>query len=156
MGVNPDFKDLFSELCALDARFIVVGAHAVIFHTTPRYTKDIDVWVDPAPENGRRVYEALTRFGAPMESLVAEDLAIPGTIFQIGIEPNRIDIITAIEALSFEDSWERRVASTYGGLPIAVLSREDLLTNKRSVARPQDLLDVEALERDQPRDRAQG
>ena len=73
MGVNPDFNDLFSELCAADARFIVVGAHAVIFHTTPRYTKDIDVWVEPTPENARRVHAALVRFGAPMASTVARD-----------------------------------------------------------------------------------
>lgn len=147
MGVNPDFKDLFSELCATEARFIVVGGHAVIFHATPRYTKDIDIWVGPSPENARRVYDALGNFGAPMETLAVEDLATPGTIFQIGIEPNRIDIITEVEALSFEESWQRRVSSTYGGIPIAVLSHGDLLVNKRSVARPQDLLDVQALER---------
>ncbi len=97
MGINRDFRDLFSELCAVDARFLVIGAHAVMFHAVPRYTKDLDVWIEPSPANARRVHAALARFGAPMESLEVEDLATPGTIFQIGVEPNRIDIVTAVE-----------------------------------------------------------
>ena len=82
-----------------------------------------------------------------MESITPEDLATPGTIFQIGVEPNRIDVITAVEGLTFADVWETRVASTYGDIPISILGLDDLLRNKRAVARPQDLLDVEWLER---------
>jgi hypothetical protein len=147
MATNPDFKDLLSALCAEGAEFIIVGAHAVMFHTVPRYTKDLDVWVRPAPENAARVHRALRAFGAPMADLTVEDLASPGTIFQIGIAPNRVDVLTSIDAVTFEEAWPRRVASTYGGVPIALLSVEDLLTNKRAAGRRQDLLDVEQLEK---------
>ena len=147
MPVNPDFKDLFFELSVAEARFLVVGAHAVIYYTAPRYTKDLDIWIDPTLKNASRVYGALSRFGAPMETLEVEDLATPGTIFQIGVEPNRIDVITAIEGLVFGEAWEHGVHSTYGEIPIVLLSLNDLLVNKRSVGRPQDLLDVDALER---------
>lgn len=91
-------------------------------------------------------------FGAPLSDLTAADLATPGTIFQIGVAPNRVDVLTSIDAVSFEDAWKRRTASTYGGVPISLLSVEDLLTNKRAVGRKQDLLDVERLENPGPRD----
>jgi hypothetical protein len=147
MATNPDFRDLFSSLCAEGAEFLVVGAHAVIVFTAPRYTKDLDVWTRPTPENAARVHRALAVFGAPMGDLAVTDLAVEGTIFQLGIAPNRIDILTSIDGVRFDDAWSRRVPSTYGGVPIHVLSIEDLLANKRKVGRPQDLLDVENLER---------
>ncbi len=146
MPANSHFRDLFTESSAAEARPSDVGAPAVIFHATPRYTKDLDIWIEPTPENARRVFLALARFGAPMNGLAVEDLATPGTIFQIGIEPNRIDVITRMAALAFEDAWEHSAASTYGEVPIAVLGLEDLIANKRAVGRSQDLLDVEKLE----------
>ncbi len=152
MATNPDFNDLLSALSAEGAEFLIVGAHAVMFYTTPRYTKDLDVWVRPEPDNAERVYRALRAFGAPLSDLTAADLATPGTIFQIGVAPNRIDVLTSIDAVLFEDAWQRRTASTYGGVPISLLSVEDLLTNKRAVGRKQDLLDVERLENPGPRD----
>lgn len=147
MATNPDFKDLLSALSVEGAEFIVVGAHAVMFYTCPRYTKDLDVWVRPTHQNAERVYRALRAFGAPMADLTVDDLAVEGTIFQIGIAPNRVDIITSIDAVTFEEAWQRRVPSTYGGVPISLLSIADLLTNKRAVGRRQDLLDIEWLER---------
>jgi hypothetical protein len=146
MSTNPDFKDLFSALCDEGAEFIVVGAHAVMFYTEPRYTKDLDVWIRPTPANAERSLRALARFGAPMSDLTVADLSTVGTIFQIGVAPNRIDIITGIEAVDFEGAWGRRVSSTYGGVPISLLSIDDLLVNKRAVGRPQDQLDVAKLE----------
>jgi hypothetical protein len=146
MATNPDFRDLLSALSAEGAEFLIVGAHAVMLYTAPRYTKDLDIWVRPTPENAARAHRALAAFGAPMADLTVDDLATPGTIFQIGIAPNRVDILTAIEAVTFEEAWARRVSSAYGGVPIALLSLEDLLTNKRAVGRRQDLLDVEKLE----------
>jgi hypothetical protein len=147
MPANPDFRDLLSELSAAGAEFIVVGAHAVMFYTEPRYTKDFDVWVRPTPENAKRVRAALAAFGAPLADLSEDDLASPGTIFQIGVEPNRIDVITSIEAVAFEAAWTRRVPSTYGGVPISLLALEDLIVNKTHVGRDQDKLDVQKLER---------
>ena len=147
MATNPDFRDLFVALCAEEADFLVVGGHAVMLYTEPRYTKDLDVWVLPTAANAERVLRALARFGAPLSDITADDLAVPGTIFQIGVAPNRVDILTSIEGLQFEQAWAARSRSTYGGVPIGVLSAEDLITNKRAVGRPQDLLDVDALTR---------
>lgn len=145
MAVNPDFKDLLSALCDEAAEFIVVGAHAVMFFTEPRYTKDLDVWVRPSKENAVRVRRALAHFGAPLADLTIEDLAVPGTIFQLGIAPNRIDVLTSIEAVEFEPAYARAAQSTYGGVGIRILAAEDLVTNKRAVGRKQDALDVEKL-----------
>ncbi len=151
MASNPDFRDLFSALSAAAARFIVVGAHAVMYYTVPRYTKDLDVWVDPTKENATRVFPALAAFGAPMADLVIDDLATPGTIFQMGVAPNRIDVITSIEGVEFRDAWANRVKSTYDGVPISILGMQDLLTNKRIVGRDQDKLDVAKLEAADPK-----
>jgi len=145
MATNPDFRDLFAALSAQGAEFLVVGGHAVMLYTQPRYTKDLDVWVRPTRENAERVFQALEDFGAPLTNVAVEDFASPGTIFQIGIAPNRVDILTTLEGVDFEHAWLRRTQSTYGGVPIGVMSAEDLVANKRAVARPQDLLDVEAL-----------
>jgi hypothetical protein len=147
MATNQDFRDLLSALCAEGADFIVVGAHAVMFHTAPRYTKYLDVWVRPTRENAERVHRALLAFGAPMADLTVDDLALPGTIFQIGIAPNRVDILTSIDAVSFDEAWPRRARSSYGSVPIALLSVDDLLVNKRAAGRPQDRLDVDLLEK---------
>jgi hypothetical protein len=118
-----------------------------MFHTHPRYTKDIDVWMRPTRENAERVHRALRAFGAPMADLTVDDLAVPGTIFQIGIAPNRVDVLTAIDAVTFDEAWPRRVRSSYGGVPISLLSVDDLLVNKRAAGRLQDQLDVEQLEK---------
>jgi Nucleotidyl transferase of unknown function (DUF2204) len=147
MATNRDFSDLLSELSAAEARFLVVGAHAVVYHSVPRYTKDLDLWIEPSLENARHVFAALQRFGAPLRDLKVEDLTTPGIIFQIGVEPNRIDLLTDIEGLDFESAWQRRVAATYGDVPISILSLDDLLASKRAAGRPQDLLDAEWLER---------
>ena len=147
MTTNPDFKDLLSALNDEGADFLIVGAHAVMFFTTPRYTKDLDIWVRPSPENAVRVYNALASFGAPLAELTIEDLSIDGTIFQIGIAPNRIDVLTTIEGVRFEDAWARKVPSSYGGVPISILGFDDLVANKTAVARPQDMLDLELLKR---------
>lgn len=145
MATNPDFKDLFAALSDQAAEFIVVGAHAVMLFTEPRYTKDLDVWIRPSAENAERVLKALDAFGAPLADLTAADLATPGVVFQIGVAPNRIDIITQIDGVDFEGAWERRQPSTYAGVPISMLSLEDLITNKRASGRPQDLLDLAKL-----------
>src|SRR5438132_837360 len=143
MATNPDFKDLLSALNDAGADFLVVGAHAVMLYTSPRYTKDLDLWTRPSRENASKVRGALAAFGAPVGDLSEDDLSSEGTIFQIGIAPNRIDIITSVDALEFGSCYERAITTTYGGVPIRVLSVEDLLKNKKAVGRTQDLLDVE-------------
>jgi hypothetical protein len=134
-------------LNAAEVRYLLVGGYAVAFHARPRYTKDLDVWIEPTPANAQRAWEALAAFGAPLQDLRPEDLTRPEMVFQIGLAPNRIDVLTELVGVDFAAAWERRVTSTYGDCKIAVLSRADLIHNKRRVGRPQDLIDVEELER---------
>jgi predicted nucleotidyltransferase len=155
MAVNPDFRDLFAALNGAEARYLVVGAYAVIHHTEPRYTKDVDLWVEPTADNAARVLEALRAFGAPILGLDARDLCDPELVYQIGIEPNRIDLLTSVEGLVFETAWTGAVETTYGGAPIRVLGLEDLITAKKAAGRPQDLLDATRLEQARQR-RARG
>ncbi len=143
--VNPDFADLLRALSAAEAKFLVVGGYAVSFHAQPRATGDLDVWVEPSAENAARVYRALEDFGAPLLDLTPEDLASPGLIFQMGVVPRRIDILTRIEGVTFEEAWPDRVFGNYGGIAFALIGKEALIRNKVAVGRPVDLVDVARL-----------
>ncbi len=151
MELNRDFRDLFAALNAARAEYLLVGGYAVALHAAPRFTKDIDVWVGTSETNAPRVFEALQRFGAPLADISVADFATPGLVFQMGVPPNRIDILMSVEGLDFGECWSRRVGVPYGDVPIHVVGREDLIRNKRAVARPQDIADAEALERHRPR-----
>jgi len=145
MSVNPDYKDLLSVFNEENVEYLIVGAHAVIFYTVPRYTKDFDVWVNPTEENAARVYAALARFGAPLKAEDASTFKDPYCVFQIGVEPNRIDILMNVSGLDFSEAWKLRTQGTYGGVPIHILNRADLIRSKENAARDQDLLDVKRL-----------
>ena len=146
MAANPDFRDLFAALNDAGARYLVVGGHALAFHAVPRFTKDLDVWVEPTPDNAGRVMSALVAFGAPLSDLSMDDLASTGNVYQIGVPPNRIDILTEVEGTTFQEAWSRRIGGTYGGITVQVIGINDLIINKRAVGRPQDLVDAELLE----------
>lgn len=146
MPVNPDFRDLFSALNAAGARYLLVGGYAVAFHAEPRFTKDLDVWIEASQPNATRAYEALRAFGAPLGGLSPADLAAPDKVLQIGVPPNRIDIVTSIDAVEFEAAWAGRVETEFGDQRIHVIGRADLIVNKRACERPQDLLDLELLQ----------
>jgi hypothetical protein len=143
--VNPDFSDMLSALSAEDVEFLLVGAYAMAVHGVPRATGDIDVWVRPSPDNAARVLRALARFGAPIATLTVTDLAKPGTVFQIGVAPDRIDVLTAIDGVDFEQAWARRATTDLAGLSIPVIARDDLIRNKRATGRPRDLADADRL-----------
>ncbi len=145
--LNDDFRDMLIALSEEEAVFLIVGAYAVAVHGAPRSTGDIDIWVRPDSENALRVWKALVSFGAPVEAmgLAPDDLAKPGTVYQIGQPPRRIDIITRISGVEFDQAWRLRVLEKVGDLELPVLGREDLLTNKRAAARAKDLADVELL-----------
>ena len=145
MSVNPDYKDLFTIFNSEKIEYLVVGAHAVIFYAEPRYTKDIDVWVNTSKENAEKVWKALELFGAPVENIPVSDFTDATMIYQIGIEPNRIDILMGIAGVSFNDAYSCAVQTTYGEVPIKILSKEDLIKSKRAAGRKQDLLDIENL-----------
>jgi hypothetical protein len=145
--MNPDFRDLLAAFNARGVDFLIVGAHALAAHGLVRATKDLDVWVRPEPRNAECVLAALADFGAPLQDLTVDDLSKPGLIFQIGVEPIRIDVITAIDGVEFSDAWAQRIPARFADQEAAVLSREHLLTNKRAAGREQDLLDVKWLEK---------
>jgi Nucleotidyl transferase of unknown function (DUF2204) len=149
--MSPDFRDLLAAFNARGVEFLVVGAYALAAHGLVRATKDLDVWVRPETENAQRVLAALVAFGAPLHDLTADDLSQPGLIFQIGVEPIRIDVITRIDGVSFDEAWPDRVEARFGDQVVSVLSRHHLIENKTKAGRAQDLLDVKWLERTQPR-----
>jgi hypothetical protein len=144
--VNSDFKELLLAFNAHGVEYLIVGAHALAAYGHVRATKDLDVWVRPDRENAQRALKGLSDFGAPLGDLTADDLSKAGTIFQIGLPPLRIDIITEIDGVEFADAWPDRVEIGFGGVPAFVISRQHLITNKRTAARLQDLADVERLE----------
>jgi len=147
MGANPDFRDLFKLLHAHRVEFLVVGAYASIYYTLPRYTKDIDIWINPTKPNAQRVCRALEEFGAPLTGVGIEDFTDRKLIYQIGIEPNRVDILMGLPGLRFPTAWKNRTKSTYCGVAINLLGRKDLIKSKIRAGRPLDLIDAEALRR---------
>ena len=142
-----DFVDLLSALSDEKARFLVIGGYAVGVHGHPRATKDLDVWIDPTPTNARRVLEALRSFGAPIRGLTEPDLVNPEVVFQVGLPPNRIDILSAIAGVDFASCWKRRERVSFSGIRTPVISMVDLIQNKRATGRLQDLADADALVR---------
>jgi hypothetical protein len=145
MEINSDYKSLLRGLNAAGARYLVVGAYAVMAHTEPRYTKDLDIWIDRAEANAQTVYRALAEFGAPLQGITAADFTQSEVFYQLGVDPVRIDILTSLSGIDFATAWERRLIVDFEGEPAAVLSREDVIAAKRAVGRPQDKLDVDTL-----------
>jgi len=124
-----------------------VGAHALAIHGHVRATGDLDIWVRADPENAERVWRALVHFGAPVEALglTAADLSRPGIVYQVGLSPRRVDILTEISGVGFDEAWPARVTETIGSLAVPFLGREALIRNKKASARAKDLADVESL-----------
>ena len=142
---NPDFKDMLSALSEARADFLLVGAYALAAHGHPRATGDLDIWVRADFENASRVLRSLAVFGAPLDNLTVDDLSKPGIVFQIGVEPSRIDILTAISGVEFEHAWKNRVLIEMDGVCVSVIGREDLIVNKRASGRPKNIADVATL-----------
>jgi len=145
--MNSDFSDLLRALNDAGAEYLVVGGYAVGKHTEPRYTKDIDVWVNRSVKNAERVLAALAEYGAPVGDLSIEYLSSDDTFFQIGVEPVRIDIIMNLAALNFDECWERRHVAQVDGIPVNFIAIKDLIKNKEASGRPMDLVDVERLKK---------
>jgi Nucleotidyl transferase of unknown function (DUF2204) len=137
---------MLSALSAEGVEHLLVGAYAMAVHGVPRATGDIDLWVRPSQANAAKVLRALARYGAPIGALTLDDLAKPGTVFQIGVAPHRIDVLTAIDGVEFEKAWSRRTTTDIAGLTVPVIGREDLIRNKRSTGRARDEADADRLE----------
>ena len=145
--LNPDYRDMVAFLLKEGVDFMLVGGYAVALHGWPRTTFDIDFWIMANPENAKAVMRAIRAFGAPLMDLTEADFHRPGMVFQIGTEPQRIDIISAVDGLDYADASRRAVRMNVDGLEFKVLSIDDLIVNKRASGRPKDVADALALEK---------
>ena len=144
--MNQDYLELLRDLSAAEARFLIVGAYALAIHARPRATGDLDLWIEATPENAGRVYRALRAFGAPLADLTEANLTEPDLVYQIGMVPRRIDILTTLTGLTFREARESRVAGRLGDIACDIIGRDALIRNKRAVGRPRDLADLADLE----------
>ncbi|RJP75471.1 MAG: hypothetical protein C4522_20815 [Desulfobacteraceae bacterium] len=144
--LSKDFKEFIELLNEHKVRYLVVGGYAVAFHGHPRYTKDLDVWIDLSPENADNIIKALEKFGFGSLGLKPEDFLESDQIVQLGYPPNRIDILTTLKKIKFDDCFIARVEVEIQGVKINFIDLENLKQNKRATGRPQDLADAESLE----------
>jgi hypothetical protein len=142
-----DQKDVLAAFNAHRVLYLVVGGHAVSIHAEPRGTKDLDVFIKPDEENSKAVFAALSEYGAPLAAMTPEDFNDkPTSVFQMGVEPGRVDILQGIAGVTFDEAWKDRVEAFLDGeIPAHFISREHLIQNKVAVGRLQDLADVEKL-----------
>lgn len=147
--LNSDYRDMLYALSEESVRYLLVGAYALAVHGHVRATGDIDLWVERGEDNARRVMAALERFGAPLQNIEARVFEAPDTVFQIGVAPRRIDLLTAIDAVEFEEAWREREEVEVAGLRVPVVGRRHLLMNKRATGRPKDEADARLLEGDE-------
>jgi predicted nucleotidyltransferase len=145
--MNSDFKELLTILNDCQVKFLVVGGYAFIHYAEPRFTKDIDLWIEPSVENALRLREALVKFGGWVEGMTLEHFTTERTMFQIGLPPCRIDFLTSIPGLDFASAHAARHMSDFGSLTIPFISLPDLITAKKTAGREQDLRDLDVLER---------
>jgi hypothetical protein len=143
--LDPDFREFVEVFVANDVRFLIVGGFAVAAHGLPRYTGDLDAWIWVSSENASRVVRALEAFGFAGLGLTEDDFTQSDRVVQLGYPPYRIDILTSIEGVEFDEAWSRRVVFELDGVRVPFIGRDDLLTNKRVAGRPQDIADVERL-----------
>ena len=145
MPASSHFKELLQSFNEHQVRYLIVGAYAVMKYTEPRYTKDLDIWVEPTKDNAQKVFTALSEFGAPLNAVTPEDFTKTDLIFQIGLAPHRIDVLMAVKGLEFAKAWERRVEASFEDVTMNLVCKEDLLTSKEAAGRPQDLIDAASL-----------
>lgn len=146
MILDADLRALLALLTEHRVEYLVVGGHAVAFHGYPRFTEDLDLYVRAEPDNASRVIAALEAFGFASLGLTIADFVADDRVIQLGRAPNRVDFLTRLRGVDFEGAWARRVGGELGDVAVWILSRGDLLKNKRATGRPQDLADAAALE----------
>ena len=145
MRVAKDFEEFLSSCNNHDVKYLVVGGYAFALHAHPRYTGDLDVFVKSTETNAHAIIAALADFGFDLSPLTWKDFATSERVIQLGFPPMRIDLMTTIDGVSFDDAWSRRIESNYGKEKVYFISKEDLKANKRASGRKQDLLDLESL-----------
>lgn len=147
MSVEKDFKEFIELLNKNEVKYLVVGGFAFAYHVKPRFTKDIDFFVEPSKENSQKIMETLRQFGFGKTGLTEEDFQEPDQIILFGNSPMRIDIITSISGVEFEDAWQNKEEGKYGDIPCFFISMADLIRNKKASGRPQDITDLKLLEK---------
>ena len=145
MEVQPDFRDLLELLNDHKVDYIIIDAYALAFHGAPRYTGDIDIFVKSTPINAQRIMAALDEFGFGSVGLKIQDFESPDKVIQLGVPPVRVDIITSITGVSWEETFSGRIEGKYGDIPVHYIGREQFISNKRAIGRKKDLADIEAL-----------
>lgn len=143
--MNSDFKDLLRLLNVHQVKYLIIGGYAVSYYTEPRYTKDLDLWVEASKINSKRLILSLKKFGAPTDNLVEDDFSKKDTLYIFGIPPNRIDILTGVKGVSFAKAWGEKEMVKLGNIKVPFISKEHLKKLKKKAGRPQDLLDLEKL-----------
>ena len=141
---TPEFKELLSTFNERGVRYLIVGGFAVMVYTEPRYTKDLDIWVEASPENATRVFAALRDFGAPLKGLTEKDFTESG-FYQMGRPPSRIDVLMSLDGVEFETAWENRRSDYFRSVPVNYIGKDDLIRNKELAGRHQDLADIEKI-----------
>lgn len=141
-----DYKELLRILNKHKVRYLVIGAYAVIYYTEPRYTKDLDIWVDPEEQNAQKTYEALKEFGAPLTNIAPADFTKKKTIYQIGVAPVRVDILMGLPGLGFSRAWDHRVMTVYDEVRVSIIGLEELIKSKKKAGRPSDMIDITQLQ----------
>ncbi len=147
MQIPSDYKELLRDLNRHKVKYLIVGAYAVMYYTEPRYSKDIDIWVEPVIENARKVYTALKEFGAPLQGISEEDFTKKNMVYQMGVAPVRVDIIMGIGDLEFAAAWECKVEASFEDTRVNIIGRGQLIKAKEKAARPSDLLDIKMLKK---------
>lgn len=148
MEVQSDFRDLLALLNEHKVEYLIVGGYALAFHGAPRFTGDIDIFVRPDGVNARRVLDALAAFGFTFPNLTTDDFCNPNNVVQLGVPPVRVDLITSISGVSWDEAESSKKASTFGDVPVHYIGREKYVANKRAAGRKKDLADLEALGED--------
>ena len=143
--LNEDYKEMLQILLNNEVKFLIVGAYAMGAYGYPRATGDFDIWVETSSNNSRKIYSSLSEFGAPLSDISKDTFTKKGIVFQIGIAPRRIDIITYIDGVNFQDAYKSREDIRLEGLSIPFISKENLIKNKQSTGRKKDKLDADYL-----------
>jgi hypothetical protein len=145
MEAQPDYRELLALLNKHAVEFIIVDGYALAFHGAPRFTGDIDIFVRPHPRNAARILEALNEFGFGSADLAEEDFSTPRKVVQLGAPPVRVDLVTSLTGVSWEEAAAAKRAGVYGDVPVFFIGRKEFIANKRAMGRKKDLADIEAL-----------
>lgn len=146
MDIQNDFKEWLESLNRNGVNYLIVGAYALAHHGVPRATGDLDIYVEPSPDNAQRLLKALSEFGFSSLGLTADDFLKPDHVVQLGMPPVRIDLMTGLSGVKWSEAWEEKEPGSYGGIPVAFIGRRTFVANKKRTGRLRDLADLESLE----------